>query len=27
LGHGVQPDTDPEVLNAVVAYVHERTTR
>lgn len=27
LGHGVQPDTDPEVLNAVVAYVQERTTR
>ena len=27
LGHGVQPDTDPAVLEAVVAHVHERTTR
>jgi uroporphyrinogen decarboxylase len=27
LGHGVQPDTDPGVLEQVVAYVHERTTR
>ncbi len=25
LGHGVQPDTDPEVLAAVVELVHERT--
>jgi uroporphyrinogen decarboxylase len=25
LGHGVQPDTDPEVLAAVVALVQERT--
>jgi uroporphyrinogen decarboxylase len=27
LGHGVQPDTDPGVLAAVVEAVHERTTR
>jgi uroporphyrinogen decarboxylase len=27
LGHGVQPDTDPEVLAAVVELVHERTRR
>lgn len=27
LGHGVQPDTDPAVLAAVVELVHERTTR
>ncbi len=27
LGHGVQPNTDPEVLTAVVAHVHERTRR
>ena len=27
LGHGVQPDTDPAVLAAVVDLVHERTTR
>lgn len=26
LGHGVQPDTDPGVLAAVVDLVHERTT-
>jgi uroporphyrinogen decarboxylase len=26
LGHGVQPDTDPAVLHAVVDLVHERTT-
>lgn len=26
LGHGVQPDTDPAVLHAVVESVHERTT-
>ena len=26
LGHGVQPDTDPAVLHAVVDFVHERTT-
>lgn len=25
LGHGVPPDTDPEVLTDLVAYVHERT--
>jgi uroporphyrinogen decarboxylase len=25
LGHGVQPDTDPVVLERVVAHVHERT--
>jgi uroporphyrinogen decarboxylase len=25
LGHGVQPETDPGVLAAVVAHVHERT--
>ncbi len=25
LGHGVQPNTDPGVLENVVAYVHERT--
>jgi uroporphyrinogen decarboxylase len=27
LGHGVQPDTDPGVLAAVVTHVHERTRR
>ena len=27
LGHGVQPDTDPGVLHAVVDHVHERTAR
>jgi len=27
LGHGVQPDTDPEILHEVVKHVHERTTR
>lgn len=27
LGHGVQPGSDPEVLTAVVAHVHERTRR
>jgi uroporphyrinogen decarboxylase len=27
LGHGVQPDTDPDVLAAVVHRVHERTTQ
>jgi uroporphyrinogen decarboxylase len=27
LGHGVHPPTDPDVLAAVVARVHERTTR
>jgi uroporphyrinogen decarboxylase len=27
LGHGVQPDTDPGVLEAVVAHVHESTSR
>ncbi len=27
LGHGVQPDTDPDVLHEVVKHVHERTTR
>ncbi|MEZ5295211.1 MAG: uroporphyrinogen decarboxylase [Ilumatobacteraceae bacterium] len=27
LGHGVQPDTDPGVLEAVTAYVHEATAR
>ncbi|MDO8392550.1 MAG: uroporphyrinogen decarboxylase [Actinomycetota bacterium] len=27
LGHGVQPNTDPGVLTAIVAHVHERTTR
>jgi uroporphyrinogen decarboxylase len=26
LGHGVQPDTDPAILQAVVDLVHERTT-
>lgn len=26
LGHGVQPETDPGVLAAVVAHVHERTS-
>jgi uroporphyrinogen decarboxylase len=25
LGHGVQPNTDPEVLTELVAFVHERT--
>ncbi|MEZ5216184.1 MAG: uroporphyrinogen decarboxylase [Ilumatobacteraceae bacterium] len=27
LGHGVQPNTDPTVLERVVAHVHERTAR
>jgi uroporphyrinogen decarboxylase len=27
LGHGVHPPTDPDVLTAVVARVHERTSR
>jgi uroporphyrinogen decarboxylase len=27
LGHGVQPDSDPSVLGAVVELVHERTQR
>lgn len=27
LGHGVQPDTDPGVLEAVVTHVHESTRR
>jgi uroporphyrinogen decarboxylase len=27
LGHGVQPQTDPGVLEQVVAYVHEQTIR
>ena len=27
LGHGVQPDTDPAVLEAVTAFVHEETSR
>jgi uroporphyrinogen decarboxylase len=27
LGHGVQPDTDPEVLHAVVDRVHAATRR
>ncbi len=27
LGHGVHPPTDPDVLAAVVAHVHERTQR
>jgi uroporphyrinogen decarboxylase len=27
LGHGVQPDSDPGVLHAVVDLVHERTSR
>lgn len=27
LGHGVQPDTDPDVLHAVVRHVHQRTRR
>jgi uroporphyrinogen decarboxylase len=27
LGHGVQPDTDPDVLAAVTAHVHEATQR
>lgn len=27
LGHGVQPDTDPDVLHEIVKHVHERTTR
>ncbi len=27
LGHGVHPPTDPDVLTAVVAHVHERTQR
>ena len=26
LGHGVQPDTDPGVLQAVVDHVHEPVT-
>ena len=27
LGHGVQPNTDPDVLTAVAARVHETTQR
>lgn len=27
LGHGVQPNTDPGVLEELTAFVHERTTR
>jgi uroporphyrinogen decarboxylase len=27
LGHGVQPNTDPAVLKAVVDHVHERTAQ
>ncbi|MGP4111262.1 uroporphyrinogen decarboxylase [Streptomyces sp. 4N509B] len=27
LGHGVLPDTDPDALTRLVAYVHERTAR
>ena len=27
LGHGVHPPTDPDVLTAVAARVHERTAR
>ncbi len=27
LGHGVQPNTDPGVLEALTAFVHERTVR
>ena len=27
LGHGVQPDTDPEVLADVVSFVHERSSK
>ncbi|WP_258534499.1 uroporphyrinogen decarboxylase [Streptomyces sp. PT12] len=27
LGHGVLPDTDPDTLTRLVAYVHERTAR
>lgn len=27
LGHGVQPDTDPEVLADVVSFVHERSSQ
>ena len=27
LGHGVLPETDPSVLEQVVALVHEATTR
>ncbi len=27
LGHGVQPDTDPGVLKAIVEFVHEQTRR
>ena len=27
LGHGVLPDSDPEVLAAIVRQVHERTAR
>ena len=27
LGHGVQPDTDPEVLQAIVEHVHGRTQK
>ena len=27
LGHGVLPDTDPDVLQRVVDQVHERTAR
>jgi uroporphyrinogen decarboxylase len=27
LGHGVQPETDPDVLAAVVEFVHKATAR
>jgi uroporphyrinogen decarboxylase len=27
LGHGVLPDSDPDVLAAIVRQVHERTRR
>jgi uroporphyrinogen-III decarboxylase len=27
LGHGVLPESDPEVLGAIVRQVHERTQR
>ena len=27
LGHGVMPDTDPEVLGRLRAFVHEQTAR
>ena len=27
LGHGVMPDTDPDVLGRLASFVHEQTAR